>query len=83
MDTLMTLLREFGSTYLLDDKYIRFGKLQKDLRKIKELEELLTLASEKLALYRANHSGEYVGGAEYQGLQNSIEKALKEYRGER
>lgn len=49
----------------------------------KKLVELLELASEKLALYRSQHSGEYIGGVEYQGLQNSIEKSLKEHRGEK
>lgn len=41
---------------------------------------LLERASEKLALYRAQHSGEYIGGVEYQNLQDNIATALARYR---
>lgn len=43
----------------------------------KEMEDLLRLASEKLKLYRDQHSGEYIGGMEYQALQDKIKEALK------
>lgn len=38
----------------------------------KEMAELLNAAKEKLALYRAGHSGEYIGGREYSGLIRDI-----------
>jgi len=44
--------------------------------RIRELEEVLSRAKEKLQIYRENHSGEYVGGTEYQYLIKLINRAL-------
>lgn len=38
----------------------------------------LKAAKEKLALYRAAHSGAYVGGVEYTALMDMIDKALED-----
>lgn len=55
----------------------------KDLEaKLKIAVELLGLSSEKLALYRSQHSGEYIGGTEYQGLQDSINGFIKQQAGD-
>lgn len=43
--------------------------------------EILKFCKEKLALYRDQHSGEYIGGMEYQSLRTEIEKFLKEHNG--
>lgn len=40
------------------------------------LRKALLLAKEKLALYRAAHGGEYVGGLEYTALVKLIDDAL-------
>jgi len=45
-----------------------------------ELRTLLMDCAEKLNLYRAQHSGKYVGGVEYTELQRRIVKALDEIR---
>jgi|GEM_PF-5159074 len=45
---------------------------------INELRMLLAKARDKLALYRADHSGEYVGGTEYTELMRQIDAALAE-----
>jgi len=41
-----------------------------------ELRNVLGDAKVKLALYRMNHSGEYIGGVEYMELMNRIDAAL-------
>lgn len=41
-----------------------------------KLAEVLTQAREKLKLYRAVHSGEYLGGVEYSELMRRIDEAL-------
>ena len=41
-----------------------------------DLRPLLRLAKEKLQLYRAQHSGEYVGGVEFTDLMRRIDAAL-------
>lgn len=46
-----------------------------------QLGYLLRRASSKLALYRAQDSGEYIGEMEYQALQDRIDKCLKEVFG--
>lgn len=45
-----------------------------------ELRTLLMDCAEKLNLYRAQHSGEYIGGVEYTALQRRIVKALDDIR---
>lgn len=47
-----------------------------DMR-IAEMEVALQCARKKLELYRAQHSGEYVGGVEYTHLMRVIDEALK------
>lgn len=42
-----------------------------------KLKQLLRDCSEKLALYRSQHSGVYVGGVEYGELQRRIEEATQ------
>lgn len=44
--------------------------------RIAELEAVLSAAKKKLELYRAQHSGEYVGGVEYTELMARIDAAL-------
>ncbi len=44
---------------------------------LEHLRNALTLAREKLKLYRAQHSGEYIGGMEYTALMQLIDEALK------
>lgn len=41
-----------------------------------QMRTLLRAAREKLALYRAQHSGEYVGGIEYTTLVREIDAVL-------
>lgn len=41
-----------------------------------ELRQLLMDCAEKLNLYRAQHSGEYIGGGEYTELQKRIVATL-------
>jgi hypothetical protein len=48
--------------------------------RICELIKSLELASEKLELYRNQHSGEYVGGMEYMMLQNNIKQVLAKFK---
>ena len=48
------------------------------LSRIVRLRAALALAKEKLELYRAQHSGEYVGGVEYSELMQQINAALSE-----
>ena len=43
---------------------------------IRRMRQTLVLAKEKLAIYRARHSGEYVGGIEYTALMVKIDEAL-------
>lgn len=43
---------------------------------IAHLRDILAAASDKLSFYRANHSGEYVGGTEYATLKKRIDAAL-------
>ena len=43
---------------------------------IERLRLLLSLARDLLALYRAEHSGEYVGGTSYAELSRRIDAAL-------
>jgi hypothetical protein len=38
----------------------------------------LLAAKEKLRLYRAGHSGEYIGGVEYTSLMKQIDDVLDE-----
>ena len=45
---------------------------------INELRMLLAKARDKLALYRAEHSGEYIGGTEYTELMRQIEKLVSQ-----
>jgi hypothetical protein len=45
--------------------------------KVAALHAALTAARDKLALYRACHSGEYIGGIEYTALVRLIDSALK------
>lgn len=42
-----------------------------------QMRTLLRAAREKLALYRAQHSGQYVGGIEYTTLVREIDAILK------
>lgn len=44
---------------------------------IERLCQALTLARDKLRLYREAHGGEYVGGAEYTALMAQIDDCLK------
>lgn len=39
--------------------------------------EALRAAKKKLQLYRAQHSGEYIGGMEFSALMQVIDEALK------
>lgn len=57
--------------------------LNKELSRLRELEEvakglkhILGFALEKLKLYRAKHSGEYVGGLEFQNLRVRCEEEM-------
>jgi len=50
--------------------------LSKAKQKIERLEGTLRKAREKLALYRAQHSGNYIGGLEYNALIRRIDEAL-------
>ena len=47
-----------------------------DEKRIKQLEQMLRNAREKLLLYRKAHSGEYLGGVEFTTLIRSIDAAL-------
>lgn len=47
-------------------------------RRIVKLEGALRRAKQKLILYRAEHSGEYIGGTEYMNLMEIIDAALGE-----
>ena len=55
-------------------------KLERELsssqKECTELRNVLGDAKVKLALYRMNHSGEYIGGVEYMELMNRIDAAL-------
>lgn len=66
--------RDNGSK-VYDDGYID-GRAVYSLQ-IEELKLLLEQARTKLQNYRIIHSGEYVGGREFQSLISDIEKALK------
>lgn len=44
--------------------------------KADQLRTALGYAYEKLQLYRAQHSGEYIGGIEYTALMAMIDRAL-------
>ena len=46
------------------------------LRRIAKLEQVLTIAKDKLKIYRLVTSGEYKGGMEFTALINEIDKAL-------
>jgi hypothetical protein len=45
-------------------------------KRIAFLEQMLRNAREKLVLYRQAHSGEYIGGVEFNTLLHSIDAAL-------
>jgi len=47
-----------------------------DAERINKLRTALGYAREKLALYRAEHDGSYVGGIEYAALLRLIDEAL-------
>jgi hypothetical protein len=44
--------------------------------RVDALKAVLLAAREKLTLYRAQHSGEYIGGVEYVMLMDMIDRAL-------
>lgn len=48
----------------------------KDWEQVEALRQMLRNAREKLVLYRQAHSGEYIGGVEYNTLIHSIDAAL-------
>lgn len=54
---------------------LRMSMGLRDVR-IAELEAVLSAAKAKLELYRAQHSGEYVGGVEFTELMARIDAAL-------
>jgi hypothetical protein len=54
--------------------------LRKERRQRKtetEARAALIAAKEKLMLYRAQHSGDYIGGVEYTSLMRMINRALE------
>jgi hypothetical protein len=54
-----------------------------DEKRIKQLEQMLRNAREKLLLYRKAHSGEYLGGVEFTTLMRSIDAALSDSQSDR
>lgn len=54
----------------------QLGKQRELERTVDELGEALEKASKKLGLYRSQHSGNYIGGMEYEMLQSIIVIAL-------
>jgi len=48
----------------------------KDWEAVEQLRQMLRNAREKLVLYRQAHSGEYIGGVEFNTLIRSIDAVL-------
>ena len=60
---------KWDETEIPDGDYIRAADYD-------QLAAMLRNAREKLLLYRKAHSGEYIGGVEFQTLMNSIDAVL-------
>ncbi len=53
------------------------GSFDRVLAENERLRVTLKAAKEKLNLYRAQHSGEYIGGMEYTALIREIDECLR------
>lgn len=62
------------------DRISRDTMLYAERAKVARLRGTLVAAKEKLGLYRAQHSGEYVGGVQYHELMRQIDEILNETR---
>ena len=61
---------------LFDAEAGHAGEISDLIREIDDLKELLADCKVKLAHYREQHSGEYVGGVEYTEIMARIERAM-------
>ena len=78
-DIVDTLGKMIGGPLTTREDAVRYVEAYLRETYVAEIERLLhalTKAKEKLKLYRAQHSGEYIGGMEYGMLMDLINEAL-------